>query len=88
MKFTIAALATATALSFGSAALADAHTSEMSAGFDMLQAALMSDFERMGIPTDALDDLTLGEISAIKQIVESDDNDGQKKGRIEAIIAD
>ena len=88
MNRTITTLATVAALATGGAAFADSHpSSEMGQGFDMLQTALMSDFERMGIPVDSLDDLTLGQIAAIKAIVESDDQDGQKKGQIEAIIA-
>ena len=87
MNRTIATIATISALTFGGAALADAHAPGMGEGFDMLQTALMSDFERLGIPTDELDSLTLGQIAAIKSIVESEDQDGQKKGQIEAIIA-
>ncbi|MFO6465470.1 hypothetical protein [uncultured Jannaschia sp.] len=87
MNRTLTALVTATALTFGaSAAMADAHAT-MGEGFNMLQTALMSDFERMGIPTDALNDLTLGQIAAIKEIVEGDGAEAQQKGQIEAIIA-
>ncbi|UWQ20893.1 hypothetical protein [Jannaschia sp. W003] len=79
-------LATTFAAMSTGAAFADAHMMNMSEGFNMLQTALMADFERMGIPTDTLDDLTLGQIAAIKQIVESEDESNQKN-RIEAIIA-
>ncbi|SDZ62997.1 hypothetical protein SAMN05444004_1482 [Jannaschia faecimaris] len=86
MNRTLATIATVAALTAGSA-FADAHSPSMGEGFDMLQTALMSDFERLGIPTDALDDLTLGQVAAIKAVVESDEGDTQQKGRIEAIIA-
>ena len=86
MNRTITTLATVAAIAFGGAAVAQDRT-VVGAGFSMLQTALVSDFERMGIPTDTLNNLTLGQIAAIKQVVESDDQEGQKKGRIEAIIA-
>lgn len=85
MTRTLTALATAAALSFGAVSVAHAQT--MGEGYDMLQAALVGDFERLGIPTETLDDLTLGQVAAIKNIVESEDNDNQTKGQIEAIIA-
>ncbi|MCK0169429.1 hypothetical protein MWU52_17895 [Jannaschia sp. S6380] len=85
MTRTFATIATVAALTAGTA-FADAHSPSMGEGFDMLQTALMSDFEQMGIPTDTLDNLTLGQIAAIKTIVESDEEDNQKQ-RIEAIIA-
>lgn len=89
MNRTIATIATISALTFGGAALADAHVSGMGEGFDMLQTALMSDFERLGIETEGMDmdALTLGQLAAIKGIVESSDGENQKKGQIEAIIA-
>jgi hypothetical protein len=88
MTRTFTALATAAALTFGATgAFADAHTPMMSEGYNMLQTALMSDFERLGIPTDTLDDLTLGQIAAIKDIVEGEDADPTKRERVEAIIA-
>lgn len=86
MKTTLSAIATVIALA-GTSAFADAHAPGMGQGFDMLQTALMSDFERLDIPLTELEMLTLGQIAVIKSVVESDDSDGQKKGRIEAIIA-
>ena len=83
MKRTLATVAAVAALTFSGAAFAQ----NMGEGFNMLQAALENDFQRMGIPTDTLDDLTLGQIAAIKSIVESNESDNQMKGRIEAIIA-
>jgi hypothetical protein len=83
MTRTIAIVATAAALSFGTIASAQS----MGEGYNMLQAALISDFQDLGIPTDALDDLTLSQIAAIKDIVESQDGSSQKAGQIEAIIA-
>ncbi|WGH79182.1 hypothetical protein [Jannaschia ovalis] len=88
MNRTLTALATAATLTFGgTAAMADAHAGMMNEGFNMLQTALMADFEQLGIPTDTLDDLTLGQIAAIKAVVEGDEANPEKKGRIEAIIA-
>ena len=85
MKFTIASIAAAAALTAGSA-FADAHAPTMGQGFDMLQAGLAADFERMGIEMDTLDDLTLGQLAAIKAILE-DGDESNDKGRVEAIIA-
>ena len=61
----------------------------MNAGYDMLTAALMNDFERLGIEDAAskLDNLTLGQIAAIKGIADSGDDDGEKRNRINAIIS-
>ncbi len=87
MNRTIATIATISALTFGGAAIAQTAPSGMGEGYDMLQTALMSDFEQMGIPTSELDNLTLGQVAAIKGIVESEGNESQKKGEIEAIIA-
>lgn len=87
MNRTIATIATISALSFGGAAFADAPVAGMGEGYDMLKSALMSDFERLGIPTDKVDHLTLGQVAAIKGIIESEDNDTQTQGQIEAIIS-
>lgn len=58
----------------------------MSEGYDMLTAALANDFERLGIETEGLDNLTLGQIAAIKSIADGGDGDGEKRNRIEAIL--
>ena len=72
---------------FASAAHADGHlTGTMSEGYDMLTAALANDFERLGLDTAGLDNLTLGQIAAIKQVADSSDSDGEKRNRIEAIV--
>ncbi|WP_179381581.1 hypothetical protein [Jannaschia marina] len=84
MKLKMTAAAALIALTAG-AAFADGHAGQ---GFNMLQTALMSELERIGVdPASMGDDLTLGEIATIKTIVDSEDSDAQKKGRIEAIIA-
>ena len=67
------------------AAHADGHES-MGQGFDMLTTALTNDFERMGIEVETLDDLTIGQLAAIKAVLE-DDDEGNDKGQVEAIIA-
>ncbi|CTQ50086.1 hypothetical protein [Jannaschia donghaensis] len=84
MTFKMTAAAALIAMS--GTAFADAHAPTMGQGFDMLQTALMSDFDRMGIPTDTLDDLTLGQLAAIKSVLE-DGDESNDKGRVEAIIA-
>ena len=86
MNRTIATIATISALFSGGAAFADAPMASMSQGYDMLQTALRTDFKRLGIPTDKLYHLTLGQIAAIKGIIESEDNDTQTRGEVEAII--
>ncbi len=85
MNRTLATIATVAALGFGGAAVAQS-TPGMGEGYDMLQTALMNDFTALGIATDELEGLTLGQIAAIKGIVEEDDSDSNKKSRIEAII--
>ena len=85
MNRTFAIVATVAALTAGTA-FADAHSPTMGEGFDMLQTALMGDFERMGIEIETLDDLTLGQLAAIKAVLE-DDDESNDKGRVEAIIA-
>ncbi|WP_299821904.1 hypothetical protein [uncultured Jannaschia sp.] len=85
MKRIFTAAAMIATLSTG-AAFAEAHSGSMGEGYNMLQTALMSDFERMGIPTEELDNLTLGQIAAIKEVVEDEDESNQKN-QIEAIIA-
>ena len=86
MKTTLKAIAAATVIALaGTSAFAQGPS--MGQGFNMLQTALMNDFDRLGIPLTELELLTLGQIAVIKSIVESDDQDGQKKGRIQAIIA-
>lgn len=84
MNRTLLALAF-TAATAGSA-FADAHTPTMGEGFDMLTAALEAEFERMGIPMETLDDLTIGQLAAIKAVLD-DGDESNDKGRVEAIIA-
>ncbi|MEM7488791.1 MAG: hypothetical protein AAF390_06660 [Pseudomonadota bacterium] len=84
MNRTFTALATAATIAFVGVS---ASAQSMGEGLNMLQAALVSDFNRLDIPVDTLNDLTLGQIVAIKNIVESEDDDSQTKGQIEAIIA-
>ena len=86
MNRTIATLATVAALGFGGAAVAQT-TMTMGEGYDMLQTALMNDFTALGIETTELEGLTLGQIAAIKGIVESEESDSNKKASIDAIIA-
>ncbi|MEM7644313.1 MAG: hypothetical protein AAF366_17575 [Pseudomonadota bacterium] len=85
MTRTFTALATAAVIAVSGVSAVSAQT--MGEGLNMLQAALVSDFNRLNIPVDTLNDLTLGQIVAIKNIVEAEDDDSQTKGQIEAIIA-
>ncbi|MCK0165926.1 hypothetical protein MWU52_00025 [Jannaschia sp. S6380] len=80
----LSAVVLAATMAFGGAALADGHAGQ---GFNMLQTALMNDLERLGIdPSSMGDDLTLGEIASIKSVIDSNENESQKKNRIQAII--
>ncbi|MEM7488790.1 MAG: hypothetical protein AAF390_06655 [Pseudomonadota bacterium] len=69
------------------AAPVTASAQSMAAGYDMLTAALVADFERLDIPVTGLDNLTLGQLSIIRSILASDATASQQKGRIESIIA-
>ena len=82
MTRTFAAIAAAATMSFGGIAAAQS----MGEGYDMLTAALMSDFERLDIPTDTMDNLTIGQLAAIKNVLE-DGDESNDKNQIEAIIA-
>ena len=85
MNPTIATIATVAALGFGSAAVAQT-TFTMGAGYDMLQTAIANDFVALGIPTQELDGLTLGQLAAIKAVLESEEADSAKSSRVQAII--
>ena len=90
MNRTIATIATVAALGFGAAASAQTTVvmgEQMGQGYDMLQTALMNDLTALGIDTAEIENLTLAKIAAIKGIVESDGSESNKKGEIEAIIA-
>lgn len=89
MNRTIATIATVSALTFGAAAFAQTTPMGTGEGYDMLQAAITSDFERLGIESEGMDmdALTLGQLAAIKGVLESEDTENQQKGQIEAIIA-
>ena len=78
----IATLATVALLALPGAASAQS----MGQGFDMLTSALVNEFTRMDISLGLLDDATLGELAAVRNVLNSDDSDGQKKGQIEAIL--
>ncbi|MBM2577146.1 hypothetical protein JQC91_12630 [Jannaschia sp. Os4] len=80
----IATLATVAMLALPGAASAQS----MGQGFDMLTSALVNDFTRMGISLGLLDDVTLGELAAVRNVLNSSESDNQKKGQIEAILAD
>lgn len=78
-------IAAAGLIAMSGAAFADGHANQ---GFNMLQAALMDGLQGIGVdPSTLQDDLTLGQIATIKGILDSSDSSSQKKGRIEAIIA-
>lgn len=56
----------------------------MSEGLTMLEASVAQAFERYRIDVDPRS-LSLGQIAVIRSIIISSDNEGQIKGRIEAI---
>lgn len=59
----------------------------LSMGHSMLLGSLMNNLNRMGIPTDNINDLTLNQVAEIRGIMEqSDMADNTKKRRIEEIL--
>lgn len=78
----ILALATAATLSL--APVAQAQTMEME--FNMLTGAVFNALQSMGLPTDNIQNLSLSQIAQIRNIMSSDDSEGQKTQRIEQII--
>lgn len=79
----LVAFVTAATLSMAAAAPA-VHAMEME--FNMLTGAVYNELKSRGLPTDNIDTLTIGQIAAIRSIVDSDDNDGNKTQQIKAIV--
>ena len=84
MTSKILALATVASLALSAPLAAQSTTSQ---GLDMLTGALFNQFVSMNIPTDQLSSLSLSQVAQIKDILDGDVADGQKKSRIEAILA-
>ncbi|MEM1065920.1 MAG: hypothetical protein AAGJ74_10510 [Pseudomonadota bacterium] len=83
MKRTMTALAIAAAAATtgGTAAVA------MDMEFNMLTGAVFNELRSRNLPTENIEKLSLGQIAIIKGIIDSDDSEGQKTNRIEAILA-
>ncbi|MEM1266380.1 MAG: hypothetical protein AAGI50_10235 [Pseudomonadota bacterium] len=82
MKRTLIAVTTAAALSFAGATTAVAMGEQLT----MLEAAIDSEFQRLGIQDIGMGDLTLGQLALIKNVIESEDNTQEKRRRIMAIV--
>ena len=77
-------LALATAATITLAPAVQAQTMEME--FNMLTGAVFNALQSRGISTEGINDLSLSEIATIKNILGSDESEGQKTQRIEQII--
>lgn len=85
MKRTFIALATAATLAAGGA-FAEAHAEmSMGEGLTMFEALVQNELAEYDIEVDVRT-LTLGQLAAIKDVVESDDTTSKKKENVEAII--
>lgn len=83
MKTQMMAIATVAALALAAPAAAQSTANQ---GYDMLTGALFNAFTSMGIETDQLGELSLSQIAQIKDVLDGDVSDGNKKARIEAIL--
>ena len=79
----IVALATATMISLTAAAPA---VHAMGMEFNMLTGAVFNELRTRGLPTESIHDLTLGQLSQIKGIVDGNDSEGNKTQQIRAIM--
>ena len=80
MKKTALILAAVATFAAGSA-------NAMSEELTMLESAVTREFSSLGIQDISMGDLSLGQLELIKRVLESDDNNNEKKNRIMAIIA-
>lgn len=76
------ALATVSSMAFAAPGFAQ---TDMSMGHNMLTGALYNYFSANGLPTESIGDLTIGQIAQIKDVIDGDENEGNKKNRIMAI---
>ena len=83
MKRTMTAIVTAATLSL--TAIPSAQAMEME--YNMLTGAVYNALNVLGADTSGISELSLVQIAQIKGIIESDEPEGTKKGRVEAIIA-
>ena len=83
MKRTMTAIVTAATLSLTAVPSAQAMDME----FNMLTGAVYNALSVLGVDTSGINDLSLAQIAQIKGIVDGDEPEGTKKGRIEAIMA-
>ncbi|QHQ33727.1 hypothetical protein [Algicella marina] len=84
MKQTTKALIAATAL-LGTTAMAPSAFA-MSDELTQLEEAAANELDVLGIPSEGVDTLTLGELALIKQISESEETTAQKTQQIEQIM--
>ena len=78
----ILALATAATITLAPALQAQTMDMEM----NMLTGAVFNALQSRGLPTDNINELSLAEIATIQNILRSDESEGQKTQRIEAIL--
>ena len=83
MTSKFAAYLTAATIALGASAPA-AHAMGME--FNMLTGAVFNELRARSLPTDNIDNLTLGQIAIIKSILDGDDSEGQKTNRIKVIL--
>ena len=79
-------LALATAATITLAPAVQAQTMEME--FNMLTGAVFNALQSRGLPTDNIQELSLSEIATIRNILNSDESEGQQTQRIETILQD
>lgn len=84
MNAKLIAIATAATLAMAAPLAAQSSANQ---GYDMLTGALFNSFVAMGISTDKLGELSLSQVAQIKDVLDGDVSDGNKKARIEAIMA-
>jgi len=78
-------IALATAATISLTAMAPAAFS-MGLEFNMLTGAIYNELRTRGLPTDNIQDLTLGQMGTIKGIVDGDDSEGNKTRQIKALL--
>ncbi|WP_166417133.1 hypothetical protein [Cochlodiniinecator piscidefendens] len=83
MKRTLTAIATVATLSLGVTAPA---ASAMQMEHNMLTGAIFNALHQMNLPTDHIQDLSLGEIAQIHFILSGDGEDGGMKQAIQVIL--
>lgn len=78
-----AALFTAASIAFAAAAPT---VQAMEQEFNMLTGKVYNELKTRGLPTDNIDNLSLSDIAIIVAIINSDESEGNKTQRIEAVL--